>query len=94
MNKLKLTIYIILALFASIAVVSNVYAQREAIPQQTIYATNSVQQTQNTVVYITSTGACYHSSDCRYLRKSKIKTTLAKAKSEGYRKCSRCSAPE
>lgn len=44
-------------------------------------------------VYITNTGAKYHSSGCRYLRKSKIATTLGEAISSGYTPCSKCSPP-
>lgn len=44
----------------------------------------------NTVVYITRTGHKYHKSWCRYLRQSKIKTTLREAKSRGYDPCKVC----
>jgi competence protein ComEC len=47
-----------------------------------------------TIVYITATGHCYHRAGCRYLSKSKIPITLAKAKSEGYRPCSVCDPPQ
>ena len=46
-----------------------------------------------TIVYITATGHCYHRAGCRYLSKSKIPITLAKAKAEGYRPCSVCDPP-
>ena len=45
-------------------------------------------------VYITSTGHKYHRSGCRFLRKSKIKTTLKAAKEAGYTPCSVCDPPE
>ena len=44
----------------------------------------------SSTVYITKTGKKYHRSGCSYLRKSKIKTTLSKAKSRGYTPCKRC----
>ena len=44
----------------------------------------------DTVVYITKTGECYHSSGCSSLRKSKIETTLKSAVDRGYRACSKC----
>lgn len=47
-----------------------------------------------TIVYITATGACYHRGSCRYLSKSKIPITLAKAKAEGYRACKVCDPPQ
>ena len=42
------------------------------------------------VVYITKTGAKYHTSSCRYLRQSKIKISLKDAKSGGYSACKIC----
>ena len=44
----------------------------------------------DTIVYITKTGECYHSSGCSSLRKSKIETTLKSAVDRGYRACSKC----
>ncbi len=44
----------------------------------------------DTVVYITKTGECYHSSGCSSLKKSKIETTLQSAVDRGYRACSKC----
>ena len=47
----------------------------------------------STVVYITDSGEKYHRDGCRYLAKSKIKTTLAKAKAAGCEPCSVCDPP-
>ena len=44
-------------------------------------------------VYITKTGAKYHRSGCRYLKKSKIAISLADAKERGYGPCSVCDPP-
>jgi hypothetical protein len=44
-------------------------------------------------VYITRTGAKYHSGGCRYLSKSKISTSLDEAVQSGYTPCSVCSPP-
>lgn len=46
-----------------------------------------------TVVYITKTGKKYHRGSCRYLKQSKIKTTLKKAKRAGYGACKVCKPP-
>jgi hypothetical protein len=46
------------------------------------------------IVYITDTGAKYHKDGCRYLRKSKIKTTLQQAKADGYTACKVCKPPK
>ena len=46
-----------------------------------------------TVVYVTKTGEKYHRETCRYLSKSKIKTTLGEAKREGYTACKVCKPP-
>lgn len=41
-------------------------------------------------VYITKTGAKYHRSGCRYLKKSKISISLDNARAQGYGACSVC----
>jgi len=46
------------------------------------------------IVYVTATGHRYHRDGCRYLSKSRIAITLAKAKAEGYRPCSVCDPPQ
>jgi competence protein ComEC len=45
------------------------------------------------VVYITRTGAKYHTGSCSYLRQSKIEITLGDAIQRGYDPCSRCKPP-
>ncbi|MDP2233645.1 MAG: nuclease (SNase), partial [Actinomycetota bacterium] len=45
-------------------------------------------------VYITDTGAKYHSDGCQYLSKSKHAISLSAAKSSGYTPCSRCNPPQ
>lgn len=49
-----------------------------------------VAQTTSTKVYTTTTGTKYHKSSCRHLAKSKIETTLAKAKAAKYTACKVC----
>lgn len=44
-------------------------------------------------VYITNTGAKYHSGWCRYLSKSKIPISLSEAMASGYGPCSVCNPP-
>jgi len=44
-------------------------------------------------VYITRTGAKYHDDGCRYLSRSKFKTTLKEAKESQYTACSVCKPP-
>lgn len=41
-------------------------------------------------VYITKTGSKYHSSNCSYLKQSKIEIDKNTAISQGYEACSRC----
>jgi len=43
-----------------------------------------------TTVYITKTGAKYHRSGCRYLRKSSISISKSNAIARGYTPCSKC----
>ncbi len=45
------------------------------------------------VVYVTKTGEKYHRESCRYLSRSKIKTTLVEAKRRGYTPCKVCKPP-
>lgn len=47
----------------------------------------------NVTVYITKTGAKYHSNGCQYLRKSKIATTLDSDINRGYTPYSKCNPP-
>src|SRR5690349_18454757 len=44
-------------------------------------------------VYVTNTGKKYHEDNCRYLKNSKIQTTLSQALNGGYTACSVCSPP-
>jgi hypothetical protein len=47
----------------------------------------------NKVVYSTYTGECYHKASCKYLNRSKLKTTIEKAVENGLRRCSICEPP-
>lgn len=49
----------------------------------------TVKNSTSNTVYITKTGKKYHRSSCRTL-KSRIKTTLKQAKSDGYTACKVC----
>lgn len=60
---------------------------------ETVTRKNTSKDISGTIVYITKTGTKYHRASCSYLRKSKIKITLKKAKEEGLTPCSRCSPP-
>lgn len=42
------------------------------------------------VVYITRTGIRFHEETCRYLRKSKLPTTIGEAEAKGYTPCKVC----
>ncbi|APQ76063.1 transpeptidase-transglycosylase [Clostridium botulinum] len=50
----------------------------------------NVDNNQNYTVYKTRTGSKYHSSGCRYLRKSCYETTVSQARNEGLTPCSVC----
>ena len=47
-------------------------------------------QPKTITVYRTRTGKKYHSGSCRYLNRSKIKTTLSSARTSGLTACSVC----
>lgn len=65
-------------------------ARAEARPQAEAQAQ---EEKKETTVYVTKTGSKYHRVDCRYLKKSKIETTLSAAKGQGYEPCSVCNPP-
>ena len=44
-------------------------------------------------VYVTKTGERYHRESCRSLRKSRIETTVADAKRNGFTACKVCKPP-
>lgn len=48
----------------------------------------------NTIVYVTRTGAKYHRDGCSSLSKSKIEITIKEAKDQGYGPCKRCRPPQ
>ncbi|ACQ52674.1 transpeptidase-transglycosylase [Clostridium botulinum] len=50
----------------------------------------NVDNNQNYTVYKTRTGSKYHSSGCRYLKKSCYETTVSQARNEGLSPCSVC----
>lgn len=56
----------------------------------TTTSTTTVKNTNSAIVYVTKTGNKYHKSNCSYLKKSKIQTTLSEAQSQGYTPCSKC----
>ena len=56
----------------------------------TVIQPKSITNSKSATVYITNSGKKYHTSNCRYLRNSKIKTTLKSAKSKGYTACKIC----
>jgi methylphosphotriester-DNA--protein-cysteine methyltransferase len=48
--------------------------------------------TENTIVYITKTGECYHKEGCTSLRNSRKERTLSEVYKK-YRPCSLCNPP-
>lgn len=55
-----------------------------------ILLTCLIQSIDSQTVYITDTGAKYHSENCRFLNKSKISIDLSDAKNKGYEACKIC----
>lgn len=51
-------------------------------------------QKKEITVYVTKTGAKYHSAGCQYLSKSQIPINLSAAQTKGYGPCSKCNPPE
>lgn len=73
--------------------IDDVYAKLDASSNtSSSRAAQAPQASQSTsrTVYVTNTGAKYHRSGCRYLKKSQIKISLSDAKAQGYSACSIC----
>jgi len=60
---------------------------------KTVAPKKSTASNENVTVYITRTGAKYHSAGCRYLSRSSIPISLKDAVGRGYSPCSVCSPP-
>lgn len=73
---------------------SNAATQGVRKSNNTTQSTTKSNNNNDTIVYITNTGECYHRNGCGSLSKSKIQTTLSSAKSRGYRACKRCNPPK
>ena len=58
--------------------------------QETQFSDNDDYDDDNETVYITSSGSCYHSENCRYVRRSCIPIKKKDAIRKGYYACSRC----
>lgn len=88
MKKLLLLLVFVVSIFGQgITAKSNAgdifYQNHSVITEYKVQANESV-------VYITKTGSKYHTADCRYLKKSKIKITKADAIEQGYTACKVC----
>ena len=66
-----------------------------AVQQRTTTAApkKSAASNENVTVYITRTGAKYHSAGCRYLSRSSIPISLKDVVARGYTPCSVCNPP-
>lgn len=66
--------------------------EQPAAPEEAVAAVDEEEEVE-VIVYITDTGTKYHRGSCRHLKKSKIETTLEKAKAQGYEPCGTCDPP-
>jgi len=78
MKKIFLLYFLLLSLFVSAQADFN------------FNKSNTIVQSNKSIVYITNTGAKYHLGGCSYLRRSSIKINISDAKKSGYTACSRC----
>lgn len=58
--------------------------------EKPVVVTEPKEEVSKNAVYTTETGGKYHTSNCRTLKKSKIETTLDKAKARGLTPCGVC----
>lgn len=68
---------------------SKLTPSKTSVPAETLSSGDN-----NTVVYKTKTGSCYHMDGCKKLSKSKIKTTLKDAKAANLKPCNNCHPPQ
>lgn len=88
-KKLLLIGCIIAALVIAIMVAPNIDTIRLA---GMVNGTKTQEEIDNTTVFCTKTGNCYHVSGCSYLRSSCYEITLREAQAKGLEPCSRCNA--
>jgi uncharacterized lipoprotein YajG len=70
------------------------YVNSQTTSIQQIYTNDdTIEETKDVTVYVTKTGAKYHSAGCRYLSKSCISISLSDARN-GYSPCSVCNPPD
>lgn len=79
------------ALFGASGALTSAQAFAHATSQTAAQAPKPAPQ--STTVYVTKTGEKYHRGSCRSLRKSRIETTVAQAKRDGYTACKLCKPP-
>lgn len=96
------TIFLILISFLlSVFIVADFQSDRESKetiisadnPEYDVSLDQNKQKKKVVTVYITRTGKKYHRGSCRYLKKSKIKTTLKDACARGFTPCKVCKPP-
>jgi hypothetical protein len=63
-------------------------------PVAATYTPEPQRDERKVTVYITDTGAKYHSTSCRHLRRSKHPISLRDAKAQGYGACKVCRPPQ
>ena len=86
-------IFVLLLIFGSSWMAKNWFAYEKTTQRNVKEPYTHVINLETYVCYITRTGECYHEDGCSYL-KSKIETTVYRAKMRGYRACSRCDPPD
>ena len=89
MKRVLLGLIIVVAALAAVAP-----SLVHALDHLTLTAAVGAQQDPATITdYITRTGEKYHRDGCRYLRQSRIATTLHEAVNRGFGPCSVCKPP-
>jgi len=83
----------IVRIVAFVAFVASLELAGPALLVRVVAPAIARQDPQTITVYITRTGEKYHRDGCRYLRQSRIPTTLREAVRNGYDPCSVCKPP-
>ena len=89
------TVLVLKRLVVSVGVIAALVTPTVGLSTQSPVFTSIAQAAKkSSTVYITRTGHRYHRRSCRYLKRSKIKTNVVKAKRLGNTRCKVCKPPK
>jgi predicted component of type VI protein secretion system len=96
-QKLFLALFIVALVFSACSAEyeytpKNTQQETETFTKEDLFPEKDTSESMQTV-YVTRTGAKYHTEYCQYLKSSKIPIELNDAKTRGYTPCKVCKPP-